>query len=37
VKMLLAPEELESAAQGLIVPDMVNGQYGWLVRSRRAR
>jgi transcriptional regulator with XRE-family HTH domain len=24
-------------AQGLIVPDMENGQYGWLVLSRRAR
>ena len=24
-------------AQGLIVPDMENGQYGWLQLSRRAR
>jgi hypothetical protein len=24
-------------AQGLIVPDMENGQHGWLVLSRRAR
>jgi len=39
VKMLLAlaSEELRSTAQGLIVPDMENGQYGWLVLSRRAR
>ncbi|MGA2923540.1 MAG: hypothetical protein ABSE28_20745 [Candidatus Sulfotelmatobacter sp.] len=39
VKMLLAlaPEELRSTAQGLIVPDMKNGQYGWLLLSRRAR